>query len=142
MGAASKDHRCSNRTRTDGGRARYCRSVMSAPGIVTETFLAVEVANMERATAFYVNALGATVAFASPGWSSLRIAGVRIGLALNPKHIGGRIGLHFAVSDLAVVRAAVERAGGRTGTASEAAPGVIVAEATDTEGNTFTIVPR
>ena len=67
---------------------------------VIEVFFAVEVANMERATAFYVNALGATVAFASPGWSSLRIAGVRIGLALNPMHEGGRTGLHFAVSDL------------------------------------------
>jgi len=97
---------------------------------------------MERATAFYVNALGATVAFASPGWSSLRIAGVRIGLALNPMHEGGRTGLHFAVSDLVAARSDVQGAGGRTGEAVEVAPGVIVAEATDTEGNTFTITPR
>ena len=109
---------------------------------VTETFFAVEVTDMDRAKAFYVNALGATVAFASPGWSSLRIAGVRIGLALNPMHSGGRVGLHFAVSDLAAARAAVERAGGRTGAATEVAPGVIVADATDTEGNIFTLALR
>jgi predicted enzyme related to lactoylglutathione lyase len=52
------------------------------------------------------------------------------------------IGLHFAVSDLAAARAAVERAGGRIGAETEIAPGVIVAEATDTEGNTFTLAPR
>ena len=77
---------------------------------------------MERATAFYVNALGATVAFASPGWSSLRIAGVRVGLALNPMHEGGRTGLHFAVSDLVAARSDVQGAGGRTGEAVEVAP--------------------
>jgi predicted enzyme related to lactoylglutathione lyase len=109
---------------------------------VVETFFAVEVADMGRAKSFYVEAFGATVAFTSPGWSSLRIAGVRVGLALNPKPTGRRIGLHFAVRDLAAARAAVERAGGRTGAATEVAPGVIIAEATDTEGNTFTLAPR
>jgi predicted enzyme related to lactoylglutathione lyase len=109
---------------------------------VIETFFAVDVANMERATAFYVTALGATVTFASPGWSSLRIAGVRVALALNPMHKGGRSGLHFTVSDLAASRSHVDGAGGRTGEAVEVAPGVIVAEATDTEGNAFTVTPR
>ncbi len=50
---------------------------------VTETFFAVEVEDMQRAIAFYVSALGATVMFSSAGWSSLRIAGVRVGLALS-----------------------------------------------------------
>jgi predicted enzyme related to lactoylglutathione lyase len=109
---------------------------------VIEVFFGVEVTDMDRAKAFYANALGATVAFTSPGWSSLHIAGVRIGLALNPMHAAGRIGLHFAVSDLAVARSAVERAGGRIGEAVQVAPGVIVADVTDTEGNTFTITPR
>jgi hypothetical protein len=48
--------------------------------IVTETFMSVEVNDMQRATPFYVNALGATVMFAWPSWSSLRIAGVRLRL--------------------------------------------------------------
>src|SRR5262249_27665034 len=107
---------------------------------VTETFFAVAVKNMQRATAFYADALGATARFASPRWSSLRIAGVRVGLFLNPEHTEDKIGLHFVVTDLAAARADVERAGGRIVTPSlEVAPGVIVADVTDTEGNTFTL---
>ena len=105
--------------------------------MVTETFFAVLVTDMERATAFYTAALGATVKFATPGWTSLFIAGVRIGLA----HPGtpGPTGLHFAVSDLAAARAAIERAGGRSDAPVEVAPGVVIANATDTEGNGFTL---
>ena len=110
------------------------------PTVVTETFFSLEVGEMARATAFYVEALGATVAFASPGWTSLRIAGVRLGLALSPEHAGGRVGLHFAVRDLAEARAEVERAGGCVVAASvEVAPGVFTAEMTDTEGNAFVL---
>jgi predicted enzyme related to lactoylglutathione lyase len=109
---------------------------------VLETFFAVAVVDMERATAFYVAAFDATVAFASPTWSSLQIAGVRVGLVLDTEHAPTRIGLHFAVSDLAIARAAIERSGGETGAAAEVAPGVVVADATDTEGNTFTLAPR
>jgi predicted enzyme related to lactoylglutathione lyase len=109
---------------------------------VTETFFSVEVGDMQRATAFYVDALGATVVFASAGWSSLRIAGVRLGLALSREHAAVRVGLHFAVSDLAAARADVERAGGAAAAPIEVAPGVVVAEATDTEGNTFALAQR
>jgi predicted enzyme related to lactoylglutathione lyase len=109
----------------------------------SETFFAVEVRDMQRATAFYVDALGAAVAFASPGWSSLHIAGVRVGLSLNPEHPGSRLGLHFVVGDLAAARADVERAGGRSvGAAIEVGPGVVVADAADSEGNTFTFSQR
>jgi predicted enzyme related to lactoylglutathione lyase len=110
---------------------------------VTETFFSVEVRDMPRATAFYVAALGATMVFATPGWTSLRIAGVRIGLALSPEHVAGRVGLHFAVADLAVARTEVERAGGRLVTApTEVAPGVIISDLADTEGNVFTLTQR
>ena len=113
------------------------------PVAVSETFLGISVCNMERAAAFYVKALGATVAFGSPGWSSLKIAGVRIGLALVPKSEGSRVGLHFAVSDLATACAEVERAGGRIIKASvEVAPGVVVAEVEDTEGNGFVLTQK
>jgi predicted enzyme related to lactoylglutathione lyase len=107
--------------------------------IVRETFFSVEVVDMQRATSFYVNALGATVAFASPAWSSLRIAGVRIGLALSPRHEATKTGLHFTVSNLGDARADVERAGGHVAAPTEVAPGTLIAEATDTEGNTFTL---
>jgi len=107
---------------------------------VIETFFAVGVLEMQRATAFYVDALGATVAFASPGWSSLRIAGVRIGLFPAPAHAPGTVGVHFVVDNLVDACDAVERAGGRIAdTATEVAPGVTTINATDTEGNTFTL---
>jgi predicted enzyme related to lactoylglutathione lyase len=107
---------------------------------VTETFFSVEVSDMQRATAFYVEALGATVLFASPGWSSLRIAGVRLGLSFAPEPMESKVGLHFVVSDLAAARADIERAGGCIVVPSmEVAPGVVLADVTDTEGNTFTL---
>jgi predicted enzyme related to lactoylglutathione lyase len=104
---------------------------------VTETFIAVHVTNMTRATAFYTSVFGATVSFASPAWTSTHIAGVRIGLALGAP---GRNGLHLAVTDLAAACAAVERAGGRiTIGPTEVAPGVIVADVVDCEGNSITL---
>ncbi|HEY8041229.1 MAG TPA: VOC family protein [Polyangiaceae bacterium] len=111
--------------------------------MVVETFFSVGVTDMERATAFYAGALGATVAFATPAWSSLRIAGVRVGLALDPDHAPTRTGLHFAVTELATAIAGVERAGGHTVTPPvEVAPGVVIADVTDTEGNIFTLTRR
>lgn len=95
---------------------------------------------MQRAIAFYQSALGATVMFSSAGWSSLRIAGVRVGLALSSERMASTVGLHFAVSDLAIARAEVERAGGCiVSSAVEVAPGVVIVRCDDTEGNTFTL---
>jgi predicted enzyme related to lactoylglutathione lyase len=107
---------------------------------VTETFFSVEVTDMQRATSFYVQAFGAVVSFVSPAWSSLRIAGTRLGLAVAAEHGVRKIGLHFVVTDLAVACAGVERAGGRIVVPSmEAAPGVLLADVADTESNTFTL---
>ena len=100
---------------------------------VTETFFSVGVGDMQRATVFYVEALGATVMFSSPRWSSLRIAGVRIALHLDPEHAGGRMALHLAVNDLEPARAEVERSrSGAVAGAIEVAPGVVIADVTDT----------
>ena len=113
---------------------------LEKPIAVVETFFSVEVRDMERATAFYVAALGARVSFAMPRWTSIHVAGVRIGLALADGHAGGRNGLHFAVNDLASACAAIERARGRVITPSiEVAPGVVIAEVQDTERNTFVL---
>ena len=106
---------------------------------VTETFFSVAVCDMQRATHFYVEALGASVAFGSADWSSLWIAGVRLGLFRRPGHQPAQVGLHFVVSDLDGVRALIQGAGGQVGSPSEVAPGVVVVSATDTEGNTFTL---
>jgi predicted enzyme related to lactoylglutathione lyase len=113
------------------------------PAQVVETFFSLAVRDMQRATAFYVTVFGAAVSAALPFWSSLHVAGVRFGLALVPEHVGGTTGLHFAVVDLADAAASVERAGGRVVRASvEVAPGVVVSDVTDTEGNGFTLVRR
>ena len=113
------------------------------PVVVSETFFSVSVRDMGRAKAFYVGALGATVAYASAGWSSLRIAGVRIGLALGESNAGERTGVHFAVTDLAGAHGEIERAGGRVVHQSvEVAVGVVISEAMDTEGNTFVLTQR
>jgi predicted enzyme related to lactoylglutathione lyase len=113
---------------------------MSMDFEVAETFFSVSVADMDRASTFYSNSLGATITWGSPRWSSLNVAGVRIGLFANSEHVGGRVGLHFAVTDLDAACSSIERAGGRIVTpASEAAPGVAVAEVADTEGNIFSL---
>jgi len=107
---------------------------------VTETFLSIEVADMRRARTFYVASMDAEIVFASSSWTSLRIAGVRLGLFLHPPHEGGRVGLHFVVTDLAAALREVERSGGRlVKPAAEVAPGVVVADVEDTEGNVFTL---
>lgn len=107
---------------------------------VAETFLSLVVADMDRATTFYSRSLGATTVWASPRWSSIRIAGVRIGLFADSAHGGGRVGLHFAVNDLAAACSSVERAGGKiVSSGSQVAPGVVVAEVSDTEGNIFSL---
>jgi predicted enzyme related to lactoylglutathione lyase len=107
---------------------------------VSETFFSVDVTDMRRAIAFYVEAAGASAIFSTEVWTSLRIAGVRIGLFLNAGHVPGRTGLHFAVADLAGACADVERAGGRVvAPAQEVAPGVVVAEVMDSEGNHITL---
>ncbi len=107
---------------------------------VTETFFSVEVRDMQRAARFYVTALDATVLFESVQWTSLRIAGVRVALFLHTGPRVGNVGLHFVVRDLAAARGEVEHAGGRVlGPSLEVAPGVVIANAADTEGNTFTL---
>jgi predicted enzyme related to lactoylglutathione lyase len=127
----------------DPDRGKLFHRYARAPGAVTETFVSVSVADMRRATDFLKAALGATSSFSSPNWSSLHVAGTRIGLALVPGHAGGPTGLHFAVPDLDEAQAAVERAGGQlVEHPVEVAPGVIVSKVEDTEGNTFALTQR
>lgn len=105
---------------------------------VTETFFAIEVADMNRAIEFYRAAFGADVMFATARWTSIKLAGVRLGLALTPDYTGGRNGLHLAVIDLPEARAAITAAGGvATAAPAEVAPGVVIAEVGDSEGNRF-----
>jgi predicted enzyme related to lactoylglutathione lyase len=107
---------------------------------VLETFVTVQVADMPRATRFYTTALQASVSHALAFFSSLHVAGVRVGLALVERHQPTITGLHFSVADLDAARADVERAGGRVvAPRVEVAPGVFVADCVDSEGNTFVL---
>lgn len=108
---------------------------------VEEMFVSVHVNDMERATAFYADALGATVEFASPTWSSLVIAGIHVSLVLR-EHERSAIGLHFIVDDLALACAAIVRAGGQIAAATEASHGTVIAEVSDSEGNELTLRQR
>lgn len=114
---------------------------------VRETFVSITVSDMKRATAFYTAAFGATVSFASPAWSSLHIAGVRLGLfhrdprTATPEAAAfGRTGIHLVVDDLAPANVEIGRAGGRVlGVPVEVAAGVWVLDVVDTEGNVLTM---
>lgn len=107
---------------------------------VQEMFISVEVSDMQRAVTFYMNALGARVEYASPTWSSLVIAGVRVSLAQCEQHgAAPPIGLHLIVDDVALVCAAVACAGGEIEPAIETSHGIVIARVSDTEGNTFTL---
>jgi predicted enzyme related to lactoylglutathione lyase len=107
---------------------------------VKELFITIHVSDIERATKFYEHAFGATVSFASPTWSSLMIAGVRLGVFHNAAHPGGTTGLHLVVEELATALNAVERAGGRVVVAPiEVAADVVIAEVADPEGNLITL---
>ncbi len=108
---------------------------------VVSTYFMVIVADMDRATAFYRDAFGANVKFASPYWTSLSIAGVAIGL-----HHGGdaetrEIGLGFDVDDLDAACAGVTAAGGTVVKAPEHRPqeGITIATIADTEGNQYSL---
>jgi predicted enzyme related to lactoylglutathione lyase len=108
---------------------------------VEEMFVSVYVNDMARAVAFYETALGATVDLASPTWSALVIAGIRVSLVLR-EHEPASSGLHFIVDDVALACAAVACAGGQIAPAVEASHGIVIAEVLDTEGNTFTLRQR
>jgi predicted enzyme related to lactoylglutathione lyase len=73
-------------------------------------------------------------------WSSLQIAGVRLGLNARPSDSCPHTGLHFVVDDLGAACRAVAGAGGFVvSEPKEVQPGVVIADVADTEGNVFTL---
>jgi predicted enzyme related to lactoylglutathione lyase len=107
---------------------------------VREMFFSVPVADMERARRFYVRAFDASVLYESSVWSSLRVAGVRLGLEATSSDERAHGGLHFVVDDLAAACRSAASAGGAVVTEQlEVQPGVILANVTDSEGNVFTL---
>ena len=108
---------------------------------VVSTYFMVMVADMDRATAFYRDAFGADVKFASPYWTSLTIAGVAIGLHHGGEATTREIGLGFDVDDLDTTCGAVTASGGTVVKPPEHKPqeGITIATVADTEGNQFSL---
>jgi predicted enzyme related to lactoylglutathione lyase len=85
---------------------------------------------------FYVRAFDASVRHASPVWSSLRIAQVRLTLNARSSETALKTGLHFVVNSLQLASEVIVSAGGVLVTyPTEVQPGVVVADAADTRGN-------
>ena len=105
-------------------------------------YFVVYVADMDRATKFYEETFGAMVNFRSPEWTSLRIAGVDIGLHSGADTERRKIGLGFDVDDIEGACKAVAAAGGVIVKPPEHKPeegGITLAEVSDTEGNLFSL---
>ena len=104
---------------------------------ITKTYFMVPVQNMDRALAFYRDALGLTAAFSSPDWTELGWRDATIAL-----HRGGtpaeQSWLGFEVDDLDSALAEIESSGGRRG-AERTEGGVRLVTVTDPEGNSLTI---
>jgi lactoylglutathione lyase len=99
------------------------------------------VADMDRATAFYRDALGLHVRYPTPDWTELCWADAIVAL-----HTGGsgamtRTGLGFEVDDLDAALASVQAFGGRVVKAPTVTPGepIRLAEVADPEGNVFSL---
>ncbi|MGQ0826105.1 MAG: VOC family protein [Actinomycetota bacterium] len=108
---------------------------------VVSTYFIVFVNDMDRATAFYKDAIGAHIGFSSPEWTSLTVAGTAIGLHGGADTARREIGLGFDVDDLDEVCAAVVASGGSVVMAPEqrSDEGITIAKVADTEGNVFSL---
>ena len=108
---------------------------------VRKTYTMLMVVDMARALKFYTSAFGASVAFDSPEWSELTLAGSTVAL-----HFGGsgndtRTGLGFEVDDLETAVQSVTEAGGRVTSPPKEQPaeGIRLAQVADTEGNLLSV---
>ena len=102
----------------------------------------LNVADMDRAVAFYRDGLGLEVAFQTPYWSEMRCGAARI--ALHPGGDGSRreCGINFEVDNLEADVARCAAAGGVIEKAPEhrASQKISIATARDPEGNVFYLV--
>ena len=102
----------------------------------------VHVDDMERLTAFYRDVLELRPDVVSEWWTTFPTGGGTLAL-----HGGGRIGTHnvrfnFDVEDVDAVRAELSARGVEVTEIREPIEGVRVCDATDPEGNVFTLEER
>lgn len=109
---------------------------------VTKVYFMLWVADMERASTFYKQALSLDEAYRSPDWTELRFGDATIGLHSRTSQMPHQhTGLGFEVDDLDVACQAVTAAGGEVvaGPTERADEGIRVADCADTEGNRFSL---
>lgn len=102
------------------------------------------VQEMERAIAFYRDALGLAVRSESPRWTELAFGDAVVALHGGGTGARSRTGLSVQVSDLAAACHAVAAAGGEVVREPEARPGepIRLAAVVDTEGNELMLTER
>jgi predicted enzyme related to lactoylglutathione lyase len=105
---------------------------------IAKVYFMVPVENMDRALAFYRDAIGLTPVFSSPYWSELAWRDATIALHLGGAALDGQGWLGFNVDDVDAAVAEIEAAGGRRGT-ERSEGGARLVSVTDTEGNSLTI---
>jgi predicted enzyme related to lactoylglutathione lyase len=107
---------------------------------VTETYVMLMVADMDRAVRFWRDGLGLGEKFSSPFWTELTSGSTVIALHGGAIDGDGRdTNLGFRVPDADASVAAVVAAGGTVKVAPSTQPdeGIRLAEVADTEGNVF-----
>ena len=118
---------------------RYCM-----PMIIGVSTVICQVADMDRATAFYRDVLGLTPGVSSPWWSDFTAGPVRIGLhppfqgSTPPYAIKGKgwiIGLD--TDDIRALREVVTKAGVRVTDGYHDVPGGVVLDFDDPDGNSI-----
>lgn len=105
---------------------------------VFAAYTLIFVRDMDRAVAFYRDALGLTVHMATPAWSELSIDGATIALHSGREAGTRETGLGFKVLNIDSVANAVVSQGGfihAPKTKAQGEPAII--KAGDTEGNVF-----
>ena len=101
--------------------------------------------DMERAKAFYTQALDVSPSFESPGWTTLDLGAIQLALHIlhprseEPEAPLPHAGLNLLVDDIEAVQRDIERLGGRLVELREPGGGVPVRVASfaDCEGNGF-----
>jgi predicted enzyme related to lactoylglutathione lyase len=97
-----------------------------------------QVADMDRAAAFYRDQLGLTPGVSSPYWSDFTVGDVRIGLhppfAAGPREVGRGWILGIEADDLKALRAKLESAGTACAEYHDV-PGGCVMDFSDPDGN-------
>ncbi|MCX7621856.1 MAG: VOC family protein [Acidimicrobiales bacterium] len=106
---------------------------------VTRTYFTLNVADMERAIAFYEGVLGPVVRLRGSEWSELKLGEATVAL-----HASGarprETGLVIEVDDLDAACEAVVRSGGSIANPPQPLPdGTRMADVIDTEGNGFAL---